>query len=493
MNKRTKVIGTALLVVLCVGLAAQANEATWPQFRGPNCSGHAAEGQNPPVKFGPEQSVLWKTPILLGHSSPCIWGDRIFLTGFDKKKKELRVFCFDRTNGKVQWNQVVPAEKIESVHSLNTPATSTAAADGERVYVYFGSYGLLCYDFAGNQQWGAPLPSPGVNYGHSSSPIVLGELVILSRIVRNDSCVLAVDRKSGKTVWKESHQRTRGSHSTPIVWEKHLVIHLNGMIASLNPSDGDRIWSVSAATTGVSTPVIGNNVLFVGAWMNWGEEDLRVTLPDFKTVVEQYDKDGDTLISKSELPEDLAVARRPELLEENIQDSQFSLKEFFFVFDRNRDGSLDEKEWKRVITMSQVRKDHGLTAVKPGGKDDITDTHILWQEKKSVAEVPSPLYCDGRVYMIKNGGIVSCMDADSGKLLYRERLGTAGLYCSSPICADGRIYIASGNGVITVFKAGDTLQVLARNKLGEKVFATPAVVDNKLYVRTIENMYAFGK
>ncbi len=471
----------------------RANEATWPQFRGPNCSGHAAEGENPPVKFGPEQNVLWKTPVLSGHSSPCIWGDRIFLTGFDRKEEELRVFCVDRTNGTIQWSQVVPTEQIERVGSVNTPASATAAADGERVYVYFGSYGLLCYDLSGNQQWDVPLPEPQAGYGHASSPIVVGELVVLSRIARNDSCVLAVDRKSGKTVWKQGHPSTRGSYSTPIVWDEHLVIHLNRMIESLDPAKGDRAWSVSAATTGVSTPVIGNNVLFVGAWMNWGEEDLRVTLPDFKTAVEQHDKDGDALLGKSELPEDLAIARRPELLEENIAESQFSLVEFFFVFDRNRDGSLDESEWKRLVRMSQIRDDHGLTAIRPGGKGDITDTHILWKEKTNVAEVPSPIYHDGRVYMIKNGGIVSCMEADSGKLLYRERLGPAGLYCSSPICADGRIYIASGNGVMTVFKAGDTLQVLARNKLGEKVFATPAVVDSKLYVRTVENMYAFGK
>jgi outer membrane protein assembly factor BamB len=95
--------------------------------------------------------------------------------------------------------------------------------------------------------------------------------------------------------------------------------------------------------------------------------------------------------------------------------------------------------------------------------------------------------------MIKNGGIVSCMDAKTGKLLYRERLGAASPYFSSPICADGRIYIASDKGVITVFAAGDTLQVLARNNLKEQVFATPAVVDNKLYVRTVKHMYAFGE
>jgi outer membrane protein assembly factor BamB len=95
--------------------------------------------------------------------------------------------------------------------------------------------------------------------------------------------------------------------------------------------------------------------------------------------------------------------------------------------------------------------------------------------------------------MIKDGGMVSCMDAKTGKLLYRERLGAPGLYCSSPICADGRIYIASRKGIITVFKAGDTLEVLAKNGLKEPIFATPAVVDNKLYVRTVKDMYAFGE
>ncbi|MHC4172320.1 MAG: outer membrane protein assembly factor BamB family protein [Planctomycetota bacterium] len=498
MTKHRYIIRAALIAAVLLthsGSWTRANEPIWPQFRGPNCSGHAAEGQNPPVEFGPEQNLLWKTPVQSGHSSPCIWRDHIFLTSFDKEKKELQVFCLERSSGKIQWRQVVPAEEIEKVLSVSSPAAPTAAADGERVYVYFGSYGLLCYDFAGNHQWGVPLPASQARYGHCSSPIVLGELVVLSRLVGNDPCVLAVDRKSGKTVWKESQQRTRGSHSTPIVWEKHLVIHLQGMIKSLDPSNGARIWSVSAATAGVSTPVIGNNVLFVGAWGNFGEEDLRVTIPDFKTLVEQYDRDGDTLISKSEFPEDLAIARRPELLEENIEGSQFYLKQFFRGFvDRSKDGQVDEAEWKKVVeTVGSMTRDHGLTAIKPGGKDDITDTHILWQEKTNVAEVPSPLYCDGRVYMIKNGGITSCMDAESGKLLYRQRLGAAGPYYSSPICANGRIYIASGKGVITIFAAGDTLQVLARNNLKEQVFATPAVVENKIYVRTAKHIYAFGE
>ncbi len=211
MTKHRYIIRVALIsafLLMYFADTTRANEPVWPQFRGPNGSGHAAEGQNPPIKFGPEQNVLWKTPVPSGYSSPCIWGDKIFLTGFDKEKEELRVFCIERSSGKILWSQVVPAEQIEKVHSVSSPAAPTAAADGERVYVYFGSYGLLCYDFAGNRQWAVPLPVPRSRNGHSSSPIVLGESVVLSRIVGNDSCVLAVDRQSGKTVWKQSQRRS---------------------------------------------------------------------------------------------------------------------------------------------------------------------------------------------------------------------------------------------------------------------------------------------
>jgi hypothetical protein len=209
-------------------------------------------------------------------------------------------------------------------------------------------------------------------------------------------------------------------------------------------------------------------------------------------MVKQYDKNGDMQISRSEFPDDLMAARRPEL--GNVEGGQIYIKPYFQMADSNMDDSIDETEWKEVVGLvSTFSKDHGLTAIKLGGNGDVTARHVLWQEKINVPEVPSPLYYDGRVYMIKNGGIVSCMDADSGKLLYRERLGAAGPYYSSPITAHGRIYIASGKGIVTVFAAGDTLKVLARNDLEEQVFATPAIVDNKLYVRTVEHMYAFGE
>jgi len=232
--------------------------------------------------------------------------------------------------------------------------------------------------------------------------------------------------------------------------------------------------------------------LFVAAWTNLGEPDLRVELPDFQMLVKQYDRNGDLQISKEEFPDDLTVARRPEV--GDVPGGQVYVKPFFQMIDANKDDFIDETEWKaNTAFVSALSKDHGLIAINSHGSGDITATHVLWQEKRHVAEVPSPLYYDGRVYMIKNGGLVSCMNAESGKLLYRERLGAFGPYYSSPITAHGRIYIASGKGVITVFKAGDTLKVLAKNNLKEQVFATPAIVDNKLYVRTVKHIYAFGE
>jgi len=481
----------------------RANGSNWPQFRGPNSSGLAAEGQNPPVKFGPKQNLLWKTPVPSGHSSPCIWGNHIFLTGYNKETKKLEVFCIDRSSGNIRWRRIVPTEQIEKVHSISSPATATPATDGERIYLYFGSYGLLCYDLGGSLQWTVPLPIPKarLNSGTGTSPIVSGELVILNSDEQNDPHLLAVDCHNGKTVWKQPQPPAVSalsafgatSYSTPVVWGHQLVIHRTGEIVAYAAKDGSRMWSVGAVTNGTSTPVIGNNVLYVGTWSNLGEPDLRITLPDFQMLVEQYDKNDDMQISKMEFPDDLAVSRRPEA--GNVSSGgEIYVKPFFNMFDVNKNGSIDETEWKGVFALlSALSQEHGLVAIKPDGKDDITSTHILWQEKRNVPEVPAPLYYNGRVYMIKNGGIVSCMNAISGKLLYRERLGASGPYYSSPICANGRIYIASGKGVITVFAAGDTLQVLAMNNLEERVLATPAIVEHKLYVRTAKYLYAFGE
>src|SRR5215471_18324966 len=160
------------------GATPNAGKVWWPQFRGPNSSG-LGEGR-PPVRFGPDQNVLWKTALGPGLSSPIIWEGRIFLTEFDRASRQLATLCIDRRTGKILWRRTVAATEIEKVHEISNPAAPTPATDGERVYVYFGSYGLVCYDLEGNLRWEKRLPLAENPYGAAASPIVAGDLLVIN-------------------------------------------------------------------------------------------------------------------------------------------------------------------------------------------------------------------------------------------------------------------------------------------------------------------------
>lgn len=498
-NKTTAVVRSAVLfLVFFVNWSRADREIWWPQFRGPNGSGVAAADNSPPITFGPQQNLIWKMPLPHGHSSPCIWGDSIFLTGFDKKQQRLQVLCLDRSSGSIRWCKAVPTEHIEKVHPISSPATATPVTDGERVYVYFGSYGLLSYNFKGELLWSVPLPIPNMRleFGSGTSLMLMNELVVVNRDEQSGANVLAVSRQDGKTVWRYSQpsvsQFGTASYSTPIAWGDLLIFHRRDQIVAHSAKDGTLVWLVKAATGGASTPVVGGDTLFVAAWSNFGEPEFRVPLPDFQMLTKEYDKNNDGKVSRDEFPSDLAVARRPEV--GDLPGGSVHIKPFWGTIDQDKDGQIDSNEWKGAVALTlSLYREHGLMAIISGGDGDVTATHVLWHEKSSVPEVPSPLYYKERVYMVKNGGIVSCMDSNSGSLLYRQRLGASGPYYSSPIVSNGKIYVASWKGIVTVFSAGDELHILAKNNLKERILATPAIVDDNLYVRTVDHMYAFGK
>src|SRR5450755_2051321 len=138
---------------------------SWTQFRGPNATGIAGSG-TPPVEFSPTKHLLWKVELPAGHSSPVIWGDRIFLTGLSKGKLEL--ICLNRKDGAILWRRAAPDVPLEKTHTISNPATGTPAVDADRVYAYFGSYGLLAFTHAGESQWTLPLPAPMTNWGSGS-------------------------------------------------------------------------------------------------------------------------------------------------------------------------------------------------------------------------------------------------------------------------------------------------------------------------------------
>lgn len=480
-------------------ILAQTGGDSWTQFRGPNSSGIAAGSVSPPVEFGPEKNLLWKTSLPAGQSSPAIWRDRIFITAFDAEARRLEVIGLQRATGQILWRQPISTQEFERVHQLSSPATATPAVDGDRVYAYFGSYGVVAYDLDGNQVWAAPMPLPHVPFGSGTSPIVAGELLILNRHEPKAPFLIALDRKTGRTVWKREHEVERvpgpgfASYSTPVIVQGQIIVHGPTKLEAFDLTTGKPTWWVAVGSSASSTPVVDGNMVYVATWSPFGESDQMTPLPDFKTLL-LSDKDGSKTINREEVPANLAVFSRPDT--PNVPGAAMYVRGSFARFDSNKDNELQENEWEAGrATVGKMLSAHGLLAVKPGGTGDVTSTHVLWKETKTIPEVPSPLAYQNRVYLVRSGGIVTCLEATTGKLVYRERLGpgTGGAYFSSPVAVNGRVIVASGDGMVSVLAAGDRLDVLARNNLGEAILASPAVVDGVLYVRTASGLSAFAQ
>jgi outer membrane protein assembly factor BamB len=446
------------------------------------------------VDFSPKHNALWSAEIPTGHSSPSVWGDHVVITGFDATTKTLAVIDLDRASGRVRWKREVHPEAIENLQPTNSPASATAVIDGERVYVYFGSAGLFAWDLSGKPAWSIPMPVAKLPYGSGTSPIVAGDAVILARYDSATGFLLAVDRKTGRQMWKAPFSIPGiPGYSTPLIWRDQLVLHQARSVKGYGIGDGKELWSVSVSSEGTGTPAIVGDMLYVGAAFQ--DEALRDPIPDWKTLVEKYDRDGDGFLSKEEFPDDLAALRRTDA--GSTAGAVVTYKRFFDgMLDQNHDGKVSKEEWENVMQYfrSPPPLPHGILAIRLGGTGDVTKTNIVWSDERGAPEVPTPLLYRGRLFAIANGGILSVLDAASGKLMYRARVGAGGMYYSSPVVAGGRVYVASDQGVVTVLEAESSdLKVVAHNDLEEPVFATPAIVDGKIYVRTRTHLYAFGE
>jgi outer membrane protein assembly factor BamB len=489
---RIVLLGAAFWVCLALDWSGQAmaSETRWPQFHGLRGQGVTLEEMALPVHFGPSKNVAWKTSLPTGVSSPCIWDARIFLTGYDKQKHKLETICLDRADGRIRWRQSAPTETIEKFFPPNGPATPTPASDGTGVYVYFGSYGLLAYNFDGKELWKKPLPPPGGDFGSGTSPVLAGHLLLLS-CQGKSAALLAVDCRTGETVWKKDRPRFGAGYAVPLPLSNSSVpeVVLLGSrgVTAYALKDGSERWWVGGLTGGgIPTPVAGEGLLFAVAHFPGGDPDDRMTLPPFDEMVKKYDANKDGQLTLEEVGKDLVLydrgAREP--------NGNITMEDMFPLIDKNQDGKITRAEWQQAIT-DLAKRESMLLAIRPGGQGDVAKTHVAWKEKRALPEVPSPLCYRGHLYLVKNGGIVSCFDAKTGKLAYRKRLGGPGMYYSSPVAGDGKVYVASDEGVVTVIEAGENGRLLAKNDLGEPIRATPAIVDGKLYVRTEGHLYAF--
>lgn len=482
----------ATIVFLATSATVSQVAADWPQFRGTNGAGIAAEAV--PVEFGPGKNELWSIPLGAGHSSPCVVGDSIFLTTFDKETKHLNVLRIARKDGSVVWSRSISIDKIEKGHPSFNPASSTLACDGERVIAYFGSFGLICFDVDGEKQWEIKLPLTKSYAGNATSPAIIGDKVILYRGNHVDHFLLAVDKRTGAEVWKvpqdEPFHLELACTSYPIVSGNKLIVHTARSVQAFEIETGKRIWVTKCATTATSTPVLAGNEVIVAAWNKMGEPALRPEFPSFEELITKHDKDADKLISKDELPH-MMIFHRPD----GTEAPQNGAPLRFRNADKDQDGEITAEEWNQQLNgIEKFRagyKTHGLLAIPIDSQGIIGTDKVRTLATQAIPEVPSPLVHDGIVYCVKNGGVLSCIEIATGKLLSKVRTKGKGTHYASPIIAGGKLYSTAGDGTISVLSLGAKPEVLAVNKVGDRTYATPAVSDGVLYVRTHGKLFAF--
>jgi hypothetical protein len=317
-------------------------------------------------------------------------------------------------------------------------------------------------------------------YGMGASPVIVGDNVILACDQSLGSYLMAVHKRTGKIVWKVDRPEAKSGHSTPILWrgpdgKDQILLPGSFLLTSYDAATGKKLWWVGGLSFEMkSTPVIGGDTIYVngyGAPVN--DPGNKVTVPMADEVWKTSDKDGNGTISKAEFP-------------------KFTGAFWFDVADLDTNGSLTKDEW--AYYRAALDSENGMLAIRLGGSGDMTDKAIRWKYQRSVPQLPSPLLFQNVLYMVNDNGIVTTLNPDTGAVIKQGRLtGAPGAVFASPIAADGNIFFATEAGAIVVVAPGGDLNVKQVNPLNEEVYATPAFADGRIYVRTTQALYAFGR
>ena len=452
VSGRAAVLGAGILISWTPSQSAaqeDGSHANWPSFRGPAASG-VADGQDLPDRWNGEtgENILWRTPIPgLGHSSPIVAGDRVFVTSAvssdpdatfrpglygdgdastDRSLHRWMVYAVDRNDGRILWERAAhEGAPIDKRHVKSTYASSTPATDGEIVVAWFGSHGLYAYDVEGRLLWTVDIGRvdagaydiPSYEWGPASSPIIWEDRVILQVDTQDNSFIAAFDAATGETLWRTGRDELP-SWGTPTVASTpegpELVTNASNFIRGYDPRTGAELWRLGGSSKITApTPVFGGGLFVV------------------------------------------ASGRAPE---------------------------------------------RPIFAVRAGARGDITltdrDTEnaaVAWSWTRRGPYMPTPLLYDGTVYVLENSGILDAYDLETGREIYRRRVPHLGSgYSASPVAADGKIYLSGEDGEMLVLMAGPEPEHLATNSMGEWLMATPALSDGVMFVRGARSLFAIG-
>jgi outer membrane protein assembly factor BamB len=446
--------------------------ADWDRFRGPNGSG-VTQASHLPATLSP-QTQRWKTPLPPGHSSPIVSRNRIFLTAVEDDK--LYTLCLNTADGKVLWKREAPRPRREALHKLNHPASATPVSDGRNVFVFFGDYGLLSYDHNGNERWRLPLGPFQNVYGIGVSPMLAGDNVILVIDQNRGSYILAIGKDDGKQKWRKPRPEALSGSSTPIVTasgNQTLILAPSSFRMDVYAADtGEAVWWIRGLPSEMkSVPLIANGLVFVSGYNMPENEPGRVVAPQpWQQVLAAGDANQNGVLEKEEMPDERA-------------------KKYWEFLDLNADQKTDAEEW-RIYTLSMTAE-NGLYAYRLGSKGDAT-ANLVWKYQRAVPQLPSPLLYNDVLYMINDRGVLTTIDAATGAAHHQARLNNrADNFYAAPVAADNKVYFAAHTGTVTVLQAGKEQKVLAANNFDEDIFATPAIANDRIYVRTVAALYCY--
>lgn len=440
-------IVASVFVVPALVFAQQEDDAHWPSFRGRHAQG-VAEGYSTPSEWSVESSknIRWKTAIPgLAHSSPIIWGDRLFVTTAvsDAGDASLRVglygdiasvtedvvhrwrvYGLDKNTGEILWEQTAH-EGVPKVkrHTKSTHANSTPATDGEHVVAFFGSEGLYCYGVDGELLWKKDLgvlksgffQAPEAQWGFASSPIIHDGVVFIQSDVLENSFLAAFDISDGRELWRVARDDVP-TWSTPTVYgegrDAQLIVNGLKHIGSYGVATGERRW-----------------------WMTGGG-DIPVPTP---------------VVASS------------------------------MVYVTNAHGPAAPIYAIRLNASGDISLPEGASSSE----------HIAWSVGRGGGYMQTPLVYGDYLYNCRDNGALSCYRAVDGERLYQERIGGGSSgFSASPVAADGKLYYTSEVGEVYVIAAGPKFELLAVSSLDEVAMATPAISRGVLYFRTRSHVVA---
>ena len=386
----------------------------WPWWRGPTLDGIAPDGQTPPVAWGAQSNILWQAALPgQGHSSPCIVGDRIYLTAGEKAQGNASVWllCLERATGKTLWRADICQGPAGRMHADNAPASATPACDGERMYVPYqvnGEIALAAVDAKGQVVWRKTVAPYDTIQGFSASPSLYRSAVILPVEGPKGCYLTAFHRATGDIVWRRAIRANNENYAPAVVRKvagREQLLMVGGLSTrSYDPADGSLLWECDGpARTCVASPVVDQTTMYAT-------------------------------------------------------------------------GGYPGRQ---------------LLAIRADGQGDVTKSHLAWSSDAKVGYIPTPLLHDGLLYAVADQGLFRCYDTRDGRVLWEQDLKTP--FYSSPVLAGGRLYAFDRKGKGFVIPAGRAAGAVVTNELPSGVFATPVVLDSRIYLRTLGELYCIGE